>query len=105
MDLGCGGVGHQPPAGSGPHCIPGGQEGEAAAGRAGRRRGQRQDQTTVCQLGCRSQIYQGPGTTGSTAGAAVPIQPGKRQDQLEEEEESQGSREEEAEGADRKSVV
>lgn len=102
MALGCGGCGHRPPAGSSPHCIPGGQEGEAAAGRARRwRRRQQQDHTPVCQLGCRSQIYQGPGTTGSAAGAAGPIHPGKRQDQLEEEEESQGSREEEAEGASR----
>lgn len=104
MALGCGGCGHQPPAGSGPHCIPGSQEGEAAASRAGRwwrRRWQwqRQDQTPVFQLGRWSQIYQSAGTTGGTTGAAGPIHPGKRQDQLEEEEESQGSREEEAEGA------
>lgn len=102
LALGRGCRGHQSSAGSGPGCLPGGQEGEAAAGRARRRwwrQQQRKGQTPVCWLGCRSQICQGPGTTGSTAGAAGPIQPGKRQDQLEEEEESQGSGEEEAERA------
>lgn len=85
----------RPSAGAGPGGVPGGEEGEAAAGGEGR---WSQGETPVHGHRQRLQI-QGPGTAHSPPGAEGPVQQREREDQPEEEEESEGSGEEEKEGA------
>lgn len=75
LAVGCGGRRRRPPAGAGPGGVLGGEEGEAAAGGAGRH--WRQGPAPVRRLGRRSQI-QGLGAASGAAGAAGPIESGQR---------------------------
>lgn len=94
MAVGCDRHSYWPPAGAVAGDVPGGEEGEAAAG------GQGQQQQGETPLHChrqRPQIQDLRAARGPPR-AAGPIQPRERQDQLEEEEESKRSGEEEEKG-------